>query len=461
MFKCKRSNLYTLMTFVCVSAIGAYCTYLSIITQQKEQQLLISDTLSAHVSSIELHLSHALSTTYILAQEVRSSNGVLKDFEHFAEEVMKTLSGVYSLQLAPDGIIQAIYPLADNEQGIGHNLLLSDDRKNEALQAIKSKKLTLAGPFKLIQGRMGITGRNPVFLEHNGKQYFWGFAIALIYLDDLLAFAELEKLQQQGYAFQLSRLHPDTGKEDIFSRSDSDLDELQVTKNINIPNGEWSMTISRSSDFTLHILVGMILSLFCASIFTLLIRRISLEPELLRELVRKKISQLEQLAFNDDLTGLANRRSVTEQLDRAILRARREGNNLALMYLDLDDFKNTNDSAGHEGGDKLLIEVAQRLKDTVRETDIVGRLGGDEFVVILTHIKNTESVQLVAEKIINNISKPLHLEQMAVTVGVSVGIVIAPQDGVSSEVLLRNADLAMYKSKQSGKNKVTFYTPEM
>ncbi|MFP2771047.1 EAL domain-containing protein [Oceanisphaera sp. KMM 10153] len=449
------------MAFVCTFTAGGYYTHLNIVAERKDQQLLMEEVVSVQAAAIERRLTRSLSSTYILAQEVRRSNGRFKDFDHFAEEVIQTLGGVSNLQLAPNGITRNIYPLAGNEKGIGHNLLLSDKRKKEAWEAIENKTLTLAGPFKLVQGRIGMVGRNPVFLEKNGEQHFWGFATALIYLDDLLSFTELDQLNQKGYAFELSRLHPDTGKVDVFARSSNDLDEQQVRKRVKVPNDEWAIAMSRPTDFTFQIIVGITFSLITASMFALLIRRILLEPERLRELVKKQTTQLEQLAFNDELTGLANRRFLTEQLDQAILNISREGKCLALMYLDLDDFKRINDSTGHEDGDRLLIEVARRLRDAVRETDIVGRLGGDEFAIVLVNINSIENVRMIAEKVITNISIPIQLAQNETVIGASIGITLAPEDGTSSGELLRNADLAMYDSKRAGKNQLSFYNMEM
>ncbi|OXY80486.1 bifunctional diguanylate cyclase/phosphodiesterase [Oceanimonas doudoroffii] len=455
------SSLYILMAFVCIFAAGVYYTHLSIMADRKELRLLMEEVVGVQAAAIERRLTRSLSSTYILAQEVRRSNGQFRDFDKFAEEVIQTLGGVSNLQLAPNGITERIYPLAGNEKGIGHNLLRHDVRRKEAIQAIESKKLTLAGPFMLVQGRMGMVGRNPVFLEQNGDPYFWGFATALIYLDDLLAFTELDQLQQKGYAYELSRLHPDTGKVDIFARSTSGLDKQQVAKTIRVPNGEWTITMSRPASFTLPVVLGIIFSLLIATLFALLMRRILREPERLRLLVKQQTVQLEHLAFNDDLTGLANRRFFTEQLERTILHCQREGESLALMYLDLDDFKRINDSTGHDDGDRLLIEVALRLRAAVRKSDLVGRLGGDEFAVVLMNIKRADNARMMAEKIIASISKPIKLAQHEAVVGASIGITLAPEDGTSSGELMRNADLAMYDSKRAGKNQFSFYNPKM
>ncbi|MDP5293702.1 EAL domain-containing protein [Oceanimonas sp. CHS3-5] len=459
--KLRLSSLYTLMAFVCIFAAGVYYTHLSIVADRKEQRLLMEEVVGVQAAAIERRLTRSLSSTYILAQEVRRSNGQFRDFDKFAEEVMQTLGGVSNLQLAPNGITEQIYPLAGNEKGIGHDLLYSDKRKKEAWQAIESKQLSLAGPFMLVQGRMGMVGRNPVFLEQKGEPYFWGFATALIYLDDLLAFTELDQLQQKGYAYELSRWHPDTGQVDIFARSTRELDEQQVTKAIRVPNGEWTIAMSRPASFTLPVVLGILFSALIATLVALLMHRILREPERLRQLVKQQTAQLELLAFNDDLTGLANRRFLTEQLDRAILNGRREGQCLALMYLDLDDFKRINDSSGHTDGDRLLMEIARRLQDSVRQTDLVGRLGGDEFAIVLVNVNNADNVRKIAEKILANIGRPVQLGQHEAVVGTSIGITLAPEDGTSSGELLRNADLAMYDSKRSGKNQLSFYNARM
>ncbi|MGO2089854.1 MAG: diguanylate cyclase domain-containing protein [Oceanisphaera sp.] len=313
----------------------------------------------------------------------------------------------------------------------------------------------------LRQGKVGIIGRKPIFLERKGAPAFWGFAMAVIYLDELLSLTELDKLQAKGYAYQLSRTHPDTLQEDIFTRSNHNLHQLIVNKDIRIPNGEWHMAISQQTHFPSQWLVGILLSLLAASLFSFIARRMLLEPERLRALVDKQTLQLAQLAFNDELTGLANRRSITEQLNTAIRYTERDNTCLALLYLDLDNFKCVNDTVGHEGGDHLLIEIAQRLQNTVRASDIVGRLGGDEFAIILTHIEDQESVRLIAEKIIEQVCIPVQLKQYQAKVGASIGISISPTDGNSGEALVRNADLAMYHSKWSGKNQFSFFSDDM
>jgi diguanylate cyclase (GGDEF)-like protein len=441
--------------------MGYMGIYSRLTAVHNEQHLLLDDLVHAQASALERRLSRSLSSTYILAQEVRRSNGNFRDFDKFAAEVIKSLGGISNLQLAPKGIVERIYPIAGNEKAIGHKILIDDARAKEANLAIKKRGLTLAGPFELIQGGIALIGRNPVFLEKDGEEYFWGFTSALIYLDELMAATELGELSAKGYQFQLSRIHPDSGEAEIFFRSEADLLEHSIIKAINVPNSSWNIAISRDSGYEFHVSLSIASSFVLAVIFALLLNRIFLEPERLRKKVNQQTHALEQLAFHDELTGLANRRFLTEKLEQEILNLKRHGRHLAILYIDLDDFKRINDTLGHDMGDVLLKTVAGRIRDMVRESDIVARMGGDEFAVILLDLKGADHARLVAEKIIENVGCPMILDEHEVVIGSTIGITLAPDDSFEIGELFRNADLAMYDSKRAGKNRYSFFDTEM
>lgn len=177
--------------------------------------------------------------------------------------------------------------------------------------------------------------------------------------------------------------------------------------------------------------------------------------------LRKAQDMIERLAFYDPLTNLPNRRLLQDRMRQAIEGARREGQQVAIMFLDLDKFKHINDSLGHPAGDQLLREIAQRLTDSVRAMDTVARLGGDEFTVVLSEIHHLNDVVHVAEKILERIQKPVILEGFSMHVTTSIGITLFPNDGTDINDLLRNADLAMYHSKSLGRNNFQFYTEEI
>lgn len=164
------------------------------------------------------------------------------------------------------------------------------------------------------------------------------------------------------------------------------------------------------------------------------------------------------LAYSDSLTGLANRTSLGPALEHAVQRARRNKTRLAAVYLDLDGFKQVNDVHGHDAGDQLLVEIAQRLRGALRSSDLVARLGGDEFVVILEEVAQIADVEKVALKLIAAVAKPCALPGGGASgVTASVGVSLYPDDAENPQQLLQHADAAMYRAKQESKNALRFY----
>ncbi|WLQ15743.1 EAL domain-containing protein [Hahella aquimaris] len=171
--------------------------------------------------------------------------------------------------------------------------------------------------------------------------------------------------------------------------------------------------------------------------------------------------KMQQMALYDSLTGLANRRLFVDRLEQAVKAARRDRKQIALLFLDLDQFKRINDTLGHDAGDSLLQTVAQRLKNCVRAKDTVARLGGDEFTVLLTDIVDTFSVTPVATQILKALKAPIKLKKHEVIVSTSIGVTLAPTDGANADVLMKNADLALYRAKEHGRDRYHFYTEEL
>ncbi|PKI15788.1 GGDEF-domain containing protein [Colwellia sp. 12G3] len=172
-------------------------------------------------------------------------------------------------------------------------------------------------------------------------------------------------------------------------------------------------------------------------------------------------NELRLLANYDHLTGLPNRTLLLERIKHAIDLSNRQTKSIALFFIDLDRFKQVNDSLGHDNGDLLLQDVAKRLEAVLLMDDTVSRIGGDEFVVLLESFSSDNQLSRIAEKVIETIGKPVNLEGNLVSVGASIGIALYPNDGNNSDELLRHADVAMYHAKQAGKNNFKFYTAQM
>jgi len=179
---------------------------------------------------------------------------------------------------------------------------------------------------------------------------------------------------------------------------------------------------------------------------------------ILRDVSEKKLTQqrIEHLAHYDTLTQLPNRSLFYDRLRQAIMIAKRIQRSIVLLYLDLDGFKQVNDTLGHHAGDMLLILVTERLRKCVRESDTLARFGGDEFTLILNDIDEHEDVKLVAQKIIETISQPFEVEGHALHIGVSIGIARFPDDAMVDGELLVAADKAMYSAKAAGKSTYRF-----
>ncbi|SCA54888.1 putative Diguanylate cyclase [Candidatus Terasakiella magnetica] len=171
--------------------------------------------------------------------------------------------------------------------------------------------------------------------------------------------------------------------------------------------------------------------------------------------------KLEQLAHFDHLTGLPNRVLFQDRLQTALARSRRDKEHMAILFVDLDRFKQINDSLGHRVGDLLLVEVSKRLLYSIREIDTVARLSGDEFTVILTDIASVDAVELIASRIVQSLGAPYFFEGHELFVSASVGISLYPMDGETTTDLLRNADVAMYHAKEKGRNNYQFFDVRM
>jgi diguanylate cyclase (GGDEF)-like protein len=177
-----------------------------------------------------------------------------------------------------------------------------------------------------------------------------------------------------------------------------------------------------------------------------------LEVRLLYRQLEDYSRAMESLALHDALTGLPNRRLLMDRLSLAIAHAHRNKRTMAVMYLDLDGFKEVNDSLGHAAGDTLLSQVAARLVAAVRQEDTVARLGGDEFVIALWELSHADDVAKLASKVIRAVSQPYRIQGHDTSMTISIGVSIYPTHGAEVETLMKSADLALYEAKHAGKN---------
>lgn len=208
-------------------------------------------------------------------------------------------------------------------------------------------------------------------------------------------------------------------------------------------------------------IAGSILVIFVLALLGRMSRELALSRQRAAEEQIAHAKQVEYLAFHDGLTGLPNRSLFSKLLAQSISYANRYQKKLAVLFLDLDRFKQINDTLGHDAGDDLLKEVARRLKVSLRESDVVARMGGDEFVAILPELEDENYSSQAARKILAAVAEPFTLAGQEYRVTVSVGISTYPQDGLDEQTLTKNADVAMYQAKQEGKNNFQFYSDKL
>ena len=248
---------------------------------------------------------------------------------------------------------------------------------------------------------------------------------------------------------------------------------FSVQQNLDIGGQSWTLALhtlpafDSAIDFTKSSLIlggGTLLSiLFFGFFYSVSTQQATVEDRAskLTQDLQKSEERFRHLAYHDPLTGLPNRALLHDHGMRALGRARRARNHVAILFIDLDRFKTINDSLGHSVGDSLLKEVARRIRETVREFDTVARMGGDEFVVLLTDLNDPAAAGIAAQHILESLSKVTQIDNHMLHVTPSIGISLFPEDGGDFDELLRHADAAMYLAKENGRNGYQFFTNEI
>lgn len=253
---------------------------------------------SVHGHLLEQQLVRSLSATYALAAVLRQGNGQMEDFDALASQMLTMYGGLSALQLAPHGVIRHVVPRAGHEAAIGHNLLDDPERNKEAFLALKSRALTLAGPFELRQGGQAVVGRLPVFLDIGKREeHFWGFATALIRIPDLLRASALTGQRMQGHDFELTRVPPGATVLQTIWRSTQEPMLDPVSIRISVPNGEWTLKVVRSEGWHTPTLTLVWLSLVVLAVSilsTLLAYHLLCRPLLLSQEVSVRTAALNE-----------------------------------------------------------------------------------------------------------------------------------------------------------------------
>jgi diguanylate cyclase (GGDEF)-like protein/PAS domain S-box-containing protein len=269
--------------------------------RQLEKRETAKNVAATHGRDIQERIDRSLSASYALAAVVRQGGGKITNFEQLARQMLSIYGGISALQLAPDGIVTHSIPLEGNERAIGHNLLTDNARNKEAHLAVATKKLTLAGPFELIQGGSAVVGRLPVFLNRLDEEIFWGFVTVIVHIPDLLRATQLHDMEKQGYRYLLWRNSPDSATPLIFARSDNLPLTAAATHTFDVPNGRWSLSVEPAGGWIGYprLIAEGAAALMLALLATLFVHNLMMRPLTLRRQVATRTCEL--AAANADL----------------------------------------------------------------------------------------------------------------------------------------------------------------
>ncbi len=442
--------------------------------RENTQQRL--NDVAASISSgmyVRLNLTSSLSAFVTTRREFTP-----EEFDDFAGILQKGLSGVMSLQLAPDGIVTYITNIERNKKALGHDLMKDPDRRKMAEKSIRERSYIIAGPINLIQGGQAIIARWPIFLSivDGDEEHFWGFATILIDLNFILSNESIVRLGDE-FSLAVRGKHGLGEKGEVFIGDKSTFDTALAKAVVQLPNASWVMAVAEKHPNKFPGFIrspwywGMIVLLSFISAIAVYInvdrpRRLKIAinratNDLNIEVEHRKSieDEFRYMAQHDKLTGLPNRRLFDELSAHVLAKVRRDKTQCGILFIDIDEFKEANDSFGHQAGDQLLKMIANRFTERLRKADVIARYGGDEFVVIITEKNLVDSIQLIAKDIVTLISNPYKVGDDTITVGASIGISIYPDHGSTIDGLIEKADAAMYMAKKNGKNAYKFANP--
>lgn len=423
------------VAFLCFGAL-IYLRHYNKYLQERERVQYITDS---QVSRLQSTLTRYFNNTRILEMLVIEEKGEIRDFEKIASVLFNADPALRSIQLAPNGVVTQVYPLKGNE-GAFVDLFKDPNRKVEAEYARDTGEMTLSGPFELYQGGMGLVARRPVYLEsEEGTPKFWGFTIVTVNVPEIFETAKLDKMQQVGYQYKLWRTDPKSDSIQIISESSADALKSPIQISFEVPNGTWNFCVMPSKGWVdkYELVWNIVIALVGAALIAWI-------AWLLLYLTKQK-NLLSELSYQDSLTKLYNSRSLLRMLQQC----QAENRTFGLIYLDLDRFKQINDTYGHDVGDNVLVTAAEKIQKCIGALNTAFRVGGDEFIVLLPNSHEPEYYEKIISKITQSFHTGISLDNYTILIDASFGFAQYPNDASDVEELVRKADENMYECKKS------------
>lgn len=416
--------------------------------EQQRRVVAERNAVQAQVSTVRARLESALNASLSLSLSLPTL--VLSkpdfqeaDFVQVAASLVRIQPGIRSVALAPDNVIRHVYPLAGNERALGLRYMDTPEQRQAVLRMMRDLQPVIAGPVNLVQGGMGIINRIPIqFTGPDGALHYWGLASVAVDPYPIFRSTGLLGGDQQGLEFAL-RGRDGLGRQGqvFLGKPEMFQDPGAVLMDVLIPGGTWQLAARPWSRTDNRHGGGSTLALQVAAL---------LVAAWLGFMVRSTLAahrHVQTMALHDSLTGLANRHQFSLRGENLFSLAKRSGRPITLLNMDLNGFKRINDTRGHATGDQVLRQVADRLRQCFRESDLLARVGGDEFLALLPDTGSGPRLDTLLQRIRASLAQPMPVADPPVSVTVSIGVAHCSELTLTLEDLMHQADSAMYRAK--------------
>ncbi|NOH82658.1 sensor domain-containing diguanylate cyclase [Vibrio sp. 03-59-1] len=404
----------------------------------KEELSKVRSNLEAAIVA-DIYVSNSLSTLVSIHSDTAFDN-----WEKVAAKIIKESKHVTIIALARNDIINFVYPLQGNEKVIDLNYRRIPAQYASIVKAREIEQIFIAGPVNLVQGGRGLIARVPIFTDPPNNKEYWGVCSAVIDLDSLFQEVGIEAFELK-YRLGIRGLDSSGSQGEIFYGDQTVFDDAFATEKVNFPYGSWEVAVARApwsaereNWFRIHSvrLIGYPIIIILAFAFITIYRL---------------YVSAQNRSLHDELTKLPNRRYFMYILEDQFNSAKKTENHerFALLNLDLDKFKEINDTYGHVAGDKVLVACAERVRNVLRSSDLTARIGGDEFLVLLPRVMSASDVRRIEVTVQKSLSStPIIYEGALIYIKVSIGSVLYSDEFSTMDEMLKFADDRMYDQKQ-------------
>ncbi|MDD9175286.1 sensor domain-containing diguanylate cyclase [Aliivibrio finisterrensis] len=404
-------------------------------SKSKAELATVRATLESFIYS-DIYYANSLSTLLTV-----NPNSTIKQWDLIAAELYRDSLNIRHLAIAPNDIVKYVYPLKGNVKALGLDFRSVQNQWLTVQKARHLETIFIAGPVDLIQGGSAFIARMPVYSDPPYNQDYWGSISIVLDIDGLFYESGIFDLKTK-YHFAMRGRDSKGAEGDVFFGNPKIFDNPIITETVTLPYGGWQMAIKEKKLNEIYPWYRInIIRLVGYSFFVLALLSIAI--------IFRLYVMATTRSFEDELTQLPNRRYFMYTLNSLFSKSKKQGTPFTLLNLDLNKFKNINDTYGHAAGDEVLREVAKRIVTALRSNDVVARIGGDEYLVLLPRLHQKKDIYFIIDKIKYEISnEPIVYKDISFNVNATIGYSCFDTKMESLDDLLHKADRSMYFNKR-------------